>query len=353
MRIFRRVTIGFGIGDFRATIVVDPNPDHGAKRDARVQFRLGGVAVTGAAAMRLASGIEPEVRAIVGRDFLGKLVGEEIKRKFPSARTIETAEHTRASLIVPRDDRPCEFLIYSSRPAVDHVQTINALDGLLLDETVNGLLIGSLSAADLPIVEHCLQRGKQTRKLTYFCPTISQLRDGDNTLRLLQMADVVQLNVPEMEVLSARCGIANGIQWWKDRGLGTLILTAGTDGIYAVVGGEVVPQRAFKGEVVCDVGLGEFVSGTLIEWLAAGQTNLRDGLRLAAAAAAMAGAGIARRGGWGELRSFADRTPLRRPESPRPARKVAQPNLGRWAERMAYVAAGVAVTAITQIAMGN
>ena len=234
--------------------------------------------------------------------------------------------------------------IFCNRARIIHqAKVVAGVKAELAQGDVSQLLITSMSAADYPLVKTILREAAKAEGITtYFVPSSSQCRDRQRTVRLVALADYVQFNGEELELLTGSADPVYGVNWLRTQGVRSVIVhTCGERGICAVVEGNWLYQRAFGVPCSRDCGAGDVVAGTLLRWLQEfGTSDLRKGLRLAAAAAARHVAGKRPAGDWQKLRAFADATPTRRfqPLS-RPQRQPAR----RWALPAGTFAAGIAL----------
>ena len=100
----------------------------------------------------------------------------------------------------------------------------------------------------------------------YLMLTNSQIDDRTATLELCRRADFVQMNASKLERFSNVHGdVVGGINALRDRGLNSLVLTAGAKGIYAFLNDDWWHAPAYDVDCHSDQTLGDTVAGALCE----------------------------------------------------------------------------------------
>jgi hypothetical protein len=200
------------------------------------------------------------------------------------------------------------------RTPSNHMAILAAVETLLEQYHVRQVFLGSLSEMEFPLTEHILRNvRRRNRAIAYWIPSRSQIQNRPKMRQLLTLCDWIQMNQSEMEELTGISGLVAGVNSLRDEGFcGSLVVTAGSNGMLAFHRGNWLFQRAFQIHARKTNGAGDCTAGTLLAWLHdRPHYGVAEGLRYAAAAAAMRLAGMPRGGGWEELAQFARYTPLR------------------------------------------
>lgn len=297
--------LGFGVLDFTAHPKASPVPKFD-KIDVETCIDPGGGAVNMAEAYQLAGGGPARHGVITGADAPGNMLIDMLGSRLINVQRIATAARTRISLLTPRDDRSDQTRIWTERSALDEAATMAHVRTWFSPE--RRVVLASMTAAQAGFVEQVLDAhaGEMVMMLTR-----SQCEDRQRTLAFAARCRV-QLNDGELETFTGIKGnIIAGINWLRDRGIPSVIVTAGRRGIFAhlrSVGWLYAPAFQVKAPSSSPAKCGDFVLGTFLAGLDRGE-SAKQSLRIAAAAAAMKAAGIERAGGWQELVAFADQTP--------------------------------------------
>jgi fructokinase len=151
-----------------------------------------------------------------------------------------------------------------------------------LPEAVVALHAGSLALATTPAVERFLERSHDACTIS-IDPNLrpSTLEHTRHALpRWLQLADIVKASTDDIALLHPEQDPVHVAERWSDLGPSVVLVTAGADGAYAVVRGEVLHVPALPVQVVDTVGAGDtFSAGLLVALHRAGRLGGRlDGL---------------------------------------------------------------------------
>jgi fructokinase len=135
-----------------------------------------------------------------------------------------------------------------------------------LPESVVALHTGSIALATTPAIERLLERSRDTCTIS-IDPNLrpSTLEATRLALpRWLQLADVVKASADDIALLHPGLNPVHVAERWAEQGPALVLLTAGADGAYAVVAGEVVHAPAHPVQIVDTVGAGDTFSAGLL-----------------------------------------------------------------------------------------
>lgn len=298
--------LGQGVLDIGARPQTLPIPDSD-KIDVDIDVVPGGGAVNMAEAYQLAGGENSRLGVITGADSQGNLLTRLLASRLTNIRRIATAVRTRISLLTPRGDNGEGTRIWTERSPLDDAATFAHVKTWLTKG--RRLVMASMTALQAGLVEQVLDAhtGQTVMMLTR-----SQCEDRERTLALAARCTLIQLNASELAIWTGKKNdVVAGINWLRERGITSVIVTAGVSGIFAYLdwAGGWLHVPAFRvAKTASTAKCGDFVLGTFLAGLDRGE-SARASLRIAAAAAAMNAAGLQRTGGWQEVAAFADETP--------------------------------------------
>jgi fructokinase len=135
-----------------------------------------------------------------------------------------------------------------------------------LPQPVLAVHAGSIALATTPAVERLLERSRDTCTIS-IDPNLrpSTLEAVRQALpRWLQLADIVKASSDDIALLHPGQDPVQVAERWAEQGPALVVLTAGADGAYAVVAGEVVHEPARPVQVVDTVGAGDTFSAGLL-----------------------------------------------------------------------------------------
>jgi len=288
----------------------------GAKIDSEGMALAPGGGAFNATTAAMRCGPRVALAAIMGDDRQGEMLKELIGDELDHWVLICAQRHTRVSMIVPENiDAPTAQQIYTTRSAIDATEVQRRVFPLIRRHPY--VLIAPFSADDFPLVRALLAEVHRVGGHSFLQLSAAQLADRENVIRLISAANTVFLNVAELRLLTGHDDLNTGMYHLLNAaGERNLIVTDGNQGIVARVRRNSYSARAFAVDVEGDVGAGDVVAGTFAAAMADGLKPAEATL-LASAAAAMHVSGVRRKGGWDELRQFAegtDKLPRQRPE---------------------------------------
>ena len=249
--------------------LVDLLPDGPGRYVARPG---GSPANTAVAAVRL--GTPTLLLARLSRDELGQLLRRHLRENGVDLSWAVTTDDPSGVAVVTRDSAGSA----SYRFALDGAADWQWSDAELpeLPEAVVAVHAGSLALALPPgaaALEAMLARERPRRTISIdpnLRPTLlGSLAEAVARMeRWLGVADVVKASTDDLELLYPGTDPAVVAQRWSAAGPAVVVVTAGADGVLAMVHGELLRLPAVPVHVVDTVGAGDTYSGALLHALA-------------------------------------------------------------------------------------
>lgn len=222
-----------------------------------------------------ALGLDVSVLGAVGEDPWGNALIEELSEAGICTRFVQKKRTlTGFSLVCPDG-------ILSLRGANDEVTLPEDLDLSVFDYIYVGSIQSDFQKSLRRALKHLLPLH------LYVNPGAHQLRESrEELLGLVQMAEVLQVDAKEAELLSDRREDPAGVIWQLSQlGPKTVVLTCGHQGAWAVSEGVIFHQPALPARPVDPTGCGDAFAAGLLASLARGFL-LRIGLAVGSANAA-------------------------------------------------------------------
>ena len=135
-----------------------------------------------------------------------------------------------------------------------------------LPEPDVALHTGSIALATSAAVERFLERSRDSCTIS-IDPNLrpSTLEHARNALpHWLQLADIVKASTDDIALLHPGQDAVQVVERWSDLGPAVVVVTAGADGAYAAVAGEVLHVAAEPVQVVDTIGAGDTFSAGLL-----------------------------------------------------------------------------------------
>ena len=265
--------------------LVDLIPDGPGRYAARPG---GSPANTAVALARL--GTPALLLARLSRDELGQLLRAHlVGNSVDLSRAVATDDPSGVAVVTRAGDGSASYSF-----ALDGAADWQWLDDELpeLPAEVLAVHAGSLALMRAPALERLLVRERPRRTISIdpnLRPTLlgSRPQALERMDRWLGLADIVKASTDDLELLYPGSDPADVVVRWAAAGPAIVVVTAGADGVLAMVQGELLRLPAVPVQVVDTVGAGDTFSGALLHALA---TSGVLGGRLAAV-----DAGVARR----------------------------------------------------------
>ena len=135
-----------------------------------------------------------------------------------------------------------------------------------LPDAVVAVHTGSIALATTPAIERFLERSRDTCTLS-IDPNLRPSTLEHTRLALphwLQLADIVKASTDDIALLHPGQDPVQVLERWSDLGPAVVVVTAGADGAYASVAGEVLHVPAQPVQVVDTIGAGDTFSAGLL-----------------------------------------------------------------------------------------
>lgn len=286
------VTLFVGHASLGQNVQSRPLSVWGGKSQHAMELAAEGAALAAAAAYLRATGQQPVMRLFVGRDAGGKIATAEIEKAFLGAKCLAVSAATAMSIRMP-GEKGGDVRLQSAAQRLDIDQAKHELDPVW-SKDLNQVVIGPLEASDHELLVYLLREAKQKGLRTFWLPSRSQILDRRRTLEALRTrVDVVQLSESDLTRLSD-CGTpVAAINRLRDLGVtATILCTRNDKGVVAFDGRNWSTQPHFlsnsTGQAALELDWSDTFAGTMAGWLEPqGKRQLKPGLRLAVAAAAM------------------------------------------------------------------
>ncbi|MEM9755680.1 MAG: sugar kinase [Pseudomonadota bacterium] len=247
-------------------------------------------------------GLKTQIAARVGRDAMGEFLIADMQKRGLDTGLVQVDEtvQTATSLLPIRPDgsRAAFFVPGTSktfRPSETDLAAI--LDAKIVHLGGTGLLDAFDGA---PSVE-MLRRAKALGRTTVFDLILANPETTPKVLPLLEHIDYFVPSIHEAAAMSGASDPADVARWFKDRGVGTAILTLEGDGVYVdPAEGDPFTLPSHRIDVVDTTGCGDSFTAGVIVGLCHGW-DVRKTCRFANTVAAHVALGL---GSQGVLASF-------------------------------------------------
>ena len=222
----------------------------------------GSPANTAVAIARL--GVPVTMLARLSDDDIGRLLRDHLAHNGVDLSHAVAATEPSALAVVARDaDGSASY-----RFLLDGAPDWQWTDGELgpLPEPVVALHTGSIALATSAAVERFLERSRDSCTIS-IDPNLrpSTLEHARNALpHWLQLADIVKASTDDIALLHPGQDAVQVVERWSDLGPAVVVVTAGADGAYAAVAGEVLHVPAEPVQVVDTIGAGDTFSAGLL-----------------------------------------------------------------------------------------
>ncbi len=229
----------------------------------------GSPANTAVAAARL--GTPTLLLARLSRDDLGQLLRRHLQdNEVDLSRAIATDDPSGVA-VVTRDSTGSASYRFALDGAADWQWRDDELPELVPE--VLAVHAGSLALMMAPALERLLGRERPRRTISIdpnLRPTLlgSRSEAVERMERWLRLADLVKASTDDLELLYPGSDPADVAARWAAAGPAIVVVTAGADGVLAMVQGELLRLPAAPVQVVDTVGAGDTFSGALLHALA-------------------------------------------------------------------------------------
>ena len=233
-------------------------PEDGSTRITEIEFQGGGAAATATvAAARL--GIDTALIGNLGADRIGDEIVDELLREGVDVSALDRLEGVRSLssyvMICPERGTRTKF------PFKDRMAPIAWSQ--LQRETLSGAKVLHLDGTHYENAVRAASLAKE-HGVTVSLDGSTRQRDNDLNRRLASMADVLITNAGYPMLVSGEESLGEALLELSTWGPEFVAATAGQDGVYAVVGGEVRHYPAFNVEVVDTTGAGDVFHGAFL-----------------------------------------------------------------------------------------
>ena len=233
-------------------------PEDGSTRITEIEFQGGGAAATATvAAARL--GIDTALIGNLGADRIGDEIVDELLREGVDVSALDRLEGVRSLssyvMICPERGTRTKF------PFKDRMAPIAWSQ--LQRETLSGAKVLHLDGTHYENAVRAASLAKE-HGVTVSLDGSTRQRDNDLNRRLASMADVLITNAGYPMLVSGEESLGEALLELSTWGPEFVAATAGQDGVYAVVGGEVRHSPAFNVEVVDTTGAGDVFHGAFL-----------------------------------------------------------------------------------------
>ncbi len=239
--------------------------------DGGYRARAGGSPANTAVALARLGGA-PLLLARISGDELGQLLRRHlVDAGVDLSRAISAAEHTGVAVVTRAADGLATYR-FALAGAADWQWTRAELGSL--PEDVVAVHAGSLALATAPggaALEQLLARERPRRTVSIDpnlrpgLTCVGQASEG--MTRWLGLADVVKASTEDVDLLHPGADPLAVARDWATRGPALVVITAGADGAFAVLGTEVVRVASPAVEVLDTVGAGDTFSAALLHAL--------------------------------------------------------------------------------------
>lgn len=233
-------------------------PEDGSTRITEIEFQGGGAAATATvAAARL--GIDTALIGNLGADRIGDEILDELRREGVDISALDRLEGVRSLssyvMISPERGTRTKFPFKDRMPPIAWSERqLEALSGakvLHLDGTHYENAVRAASLAK----EH---------GVTVSLDGSTRQSDNDLNRRLASMADILITNAVYPRFVTGKGSLGEALLEMSTWGPRFVAATAGQEGVYAVMGGEVRHYPAFRVKVVDTTGAGDVFHGAFL-----------------------------------------------------------------------------------------
>ncbi len=247
-------------------------------------------------------GLKTQIAARVGRDVMGEFLIAQLQRYGVETGLIQVDDEVQTStslLPIRPDGSRAAFFVpgTSARFLPTEAEIRRILDARIVHLGGTGLL----DAFDGAASEALLRRAKALGRTTVFDLILANPETVPKVLPLLEHIDYVVPSIHEAAAMAGTSAPADVARWFKERGVGTAILTLEGDGVYVdPADGAPFHLPSHRIDVVDTTGCGDSFTAGVIVGLARGW-DIRKVCRFANTVAAHVALGL---GSQGRLASF-------------------------------------------------
>ena len=247
-------------------------------------------------------GLKGQIAARVGRDAMGNFLLSEM-RKFGLDTTLvqidETVQTSTSLLPIRPDGSRAAFFVPGTSNTF--LPTETEMERILDARIVHLGGTGLLNAFDGTPSARMLERAKSLGRTTVFDLILASPDAVPKVLPLLPHIDYFIPSIHEAAAMAGKSEPAEVARWFKERGVGTAILTLEGDGVYVdPAEGDPFHLPSHEIDVVDTTGCGDSFTAGVIVGLAKGW-DIRETCRFANTVAAHVALGL---GSQGKLASF-------------------------------------------------